>query len=147
MRKEETEVYSRMRSSPYRSYFDEEIYDSAEIVSLKIIAGNDRIGDIEQLLAAVLPDTLRCCKRPQAGSENISALYIYSSDATVEKAGKLLMQMLSADEPGLIPEEIRSLTGYRSELDAIRLLHRIEHLYEPVSFFKKQPRKQENQRN
>ena len=146
MRKEETEVYSRMRSSPYRSYFDEEIYNAEEIVSLKIIAGNDSIGDIEQYLAAVLPDTLRCCRRPQAGSKNSSALYIYSADATVEKTGKRLMEMLRADEPGLIPEEIRSRTGYRSELDALRLLHRIERLYEPVSFFRKHPEKKKSEK-
>ena len=146
LRPEEQQVYDRMRSSPYRSYMDEEIFNTEEIVYLKIIFKNDRIHVMENQLKKILPKTLRYVRRPQAGSEEVSALYIYSSEATVENARTRLMKQLRAGEPGLVSEEIVSRTGYRSELDALRLLHTIETLYEPVSFFRKHPQKRKRKK-
>ena len=137
LRPEEREVYDRMRSSPYRSYFEEDTYDAGEIVYLKIIAANDRIGEMEEQLTAILPERLRYVRRPQAGSTDVSALYIYSSEATVEKACAFLLAMLRGKDPSLTAEEVHSRNGYRSEQDALRVLHKIETLYEPVSFLKK----------
>ena len=146
LRPEEQEIYDRMRSSPYRSYFDEEIYNTEEIVYLKIIIRNDRIGEMEKHLKEILPETLRLERRPQAGSKDAGALYIYSSEATVENARSLLVEQLRTEDPGLVVEEILSRSGYRSEQDALRLLHRIERVYEPVSFFKKRPLNTKNKK-
>ena len=137
LRPEEREVYDRMRSSPYRSYFDEDTYDTGKIEYLKIIVANDRIEKTEEQLTEILPAALRCVRRPQTGSKDISALYIYSSEATVEKACTFLLDMLRSKDASLTAEEIRSRSGYRSEQDALHVLHKIETLYEPVSFLKK----------
>ncbi len=133
MREEEAVIYDRMRKSPYRDYFEGEVYDPREIVYLKIIVSNSRIGTLEQELRPLLPkDGIRCVKRPQAGAPDLSALYLYSSGATVEEAKEQLIRILEKDTPSLIPMDICAHRGYRTEHDALHLLHRIERSYEPV---------------
>lgn len=141
MHRKEKAVCAVMRKSPYRSYFEEEIYTPEEIVYLKVIASSNRIAGLEQRLSEILPDTLRCCRRIQAGIDNASALYIYSIHASIEEAKTRLMEMLRKDDPALVPLDIHSHSRYRSENDALRLLHTIENIYEPVSFFRKTSRK------
>ena len=132
-REEEKTVYDRMRRSPYRSYLEGEIYDPAEIVYIKILAEDSRITELEYSLRTVLPrGRLRGVSRPQAGAPGISGLYIYSHTATMEQAQKRLMQRLREDDPALEPVEIVSREGYRSERDAVHLLHILERYYEPV---------------
>ncbi len=142
-REEEKLVCERMRRSPYRSYLEGEICEPAELVYLKIIAPVDRIGEIEHSLRTVLPKgRLRRVVRPQQGGEDLAALYIYAHGATMEQAQKRLMEMLRESEPALVPVSVRLRAPYRSERDAIHLLHLVGRAYEPPILFgpKKQKR-------
>ena len=138
LREEEKLVYERMRSSPYRSYLEGEIYEAEEIVYFKVIATEKEIGEIEYSLRGVMPKgRLRRVVRPQAGREDLAALYIYAHTATMEQAEKRLMEMLRQDEPALKAVPVRLRGGYRSERDAIHLLHLVANAYEPVLLFGK----------
>ena len=133
LREEEKIVYERMRSSPYRSYLEGEIYEAEEIVYLKIIAPEKQLGEIESSLRSVLPKgRLRRVIRPQQGAEGLAALYIYAHTATMEQAQKRLMEMLRQDDGALVPVPVRLRGGYRSERDAIHLLRLVGNAYEPV---------------
>ena len=138
LREEEKLVYERMRSSPYRSYLEGEIYEAEEIVYFKVIATEKEIGEIEYSLRGVMPKgRMRRVVRPQAGREDLAALYIYAHTATMEQAGKRLMEMLRQDDETLKAVPVRLRGGYRSERDAIHLLHLVANAYEPVLLFGK----------
>ncbi|MBQ3481946.1 MAG: FUSC family protein [Oscillospiraceae bacterium] len=142
-REEERVVLERMRRSPYRSYLEGEIYDPAEIVYLKIIAPYGRIEEIEHSLRAVLPrGRLRRVVRPQQGGDDLAALYIYAHGATMEQAQRRLMETLREEEPSLVPVSVRLRAPYRSERDAIHLLHLVGSAYEPLFFAPKQYRRE-----
>ena len=142
-REEERLVYERMRRSPYRSYLEGEIYDPAEIVYLKIIAPYGRIEEIEHSLRAALPrGRLRRVVRPQQGGDDLAALYIYAHGATMEQAQRRLMETLREEEPSLVPVSVRLRAPYRSERDAIHLLHLVGSAYEPLFFAPKQYRRE-----
>ena len=129
-------VYERMRRSPYRSYLEGEIFEAEEIVYLKIIASKEQIPEIERSLHTVLPKgRLRRVIRPQQGGEDLSALYIYAHGATMEQAQKRLLEMLRADEPELRPVTVCLRSGYRTERDALHVLHTVGDVYEPVLLF------------
>ena len=131
-------VYERMRRSPYRSYLEGEICEPEEIVYLKIIAPKDELQEIEHSLHAVLPKgRLRRVIRPQQGAEDLYALYIYAHGATMEQAQKRLLEMLREKDPSLRPVTVRLRGGYRSERDALHLLHIVGDVYEPVLLFGK----------
>ena len=135
-REEEKLVYERMKGSPYRSYLEGEICDPEEIVYLKIIAPYGRIEEIERSLRTVLPKgKLRRVIRPQQGGDDLAALYIYAHAATQEQAQKRLMEMLREEDPSLVPVSVRLRAPYRSERDAIHLLHLVGNAYEPPLLF------------
>ena len=135
-REEEKLVYERMKGSPYRSYLEGEICDPEEIVYLKIIAPYGRIEEIERSLRTVLPKgKLRRVIRPQQGGDDLAALYIYAHAATQEQAQKRLMEMLREEDPSLVPVSVRLRVPYRSERDAIHLLHLVGNAYEPPLLF------------
>ncbi len=143
-RAEEMIVYERMRRSPYRSYLEGEIYEPSEIVYLKIIAPRGRVDEIERSLRTVLPKgRLRRVIRSQQGGEDLAALYIYAHGATMEQAQKRLMEMLRRDDPALQPVSVRLRAPYRSERDAIHLLHLVGRAYEPPLFFAPKKQKRE----
>ena len=133
---EEKTVYERMRRSPYRSYLEGEIYDDSEIVYLKIIAGRERLDEIEHSLNGVLPKgRWRRVVRPQQGGEALYALYIYAHTATMEQARKRLMEMLRADEPELKSVALTPRSSCPGERDALQLLQKVENVYEPPLLF------------
>ena len=144
MNTQERVVYDRMRRSPYRSYLEGEIYEAEEIVYLKIIAGSARIAEIERSLRTVLPKgRLRRVVRPQQGGDDLAALYIYAHAATMEQAQKRLMEMLRESDPALEPVSVRLRAPYRSERDAIHLLHLVGSAYEPPLLFgSKKPKRE-----
>ena len=126
-------LYDRLRRSPYRSYLDGEIYREAEIVYFKIIAEDDRIAEIRRELEGFLADKpLRAAVRAQTAASGISGLYLYSSEATQAHAEQVLMDMLREKEPGLSAQEVFLPQPYRTEHDAMRLLHRLGEAYEPL---------------
>ena len=133
IREEEKLVYDRMRRSPYRSYLEGEIYDAKEIVYLTIIARRAPLSEIEHALHSVLPKgRLRRVIRPQQGGEDLFALYIYSHSATMEQAQKRLLEMLRGQEGELKSVTFTLRAPYRSERDALHLLHKVGNAYEPL---------------
>ena len=136
---QEQAVYDHMRSSPYRSYLDGEIYEEEEIVYYKLIATDGMIAGMEAALKGILNEGLfRSAIRPQTGNEGISALYIYSAEATMAHAENVLMWMLRAENSSLKQVEVFADRPYRSETDAMRLLRKLSNAYEPIGFRKKE---------
>ena len=136
---QEQAVYDHMRSSPYRSYLEGEIYEEEEIVYYKLIAADGVIAGLEAALGDVLTDGhFRSVIRPQAGEPGISALYIYSAEATNEHAEKVMMWILCTENETLKPVEVFADRPYHSESDAMRLLRKLGNAYEPIGFPKKE---------
>ena len=132
---EEKKVFDRMKQSPYREYLEGEIYESKEIVYFKIIDKDEQVFELQQHLSEFfLVKGLRSAIRPQNGVPGVSALYVYSADASVEKAKEKLIDILGKETRGLKPRDVFSLTGYRTEHDAIQVLHTLGNLYEPIGF-------------
>ena len=131
-------IFDRMKSSPYRSYLEGEIYEQREIVYFKLIARDEELEPIARKLEPLLPrHGIRCVIRPQGGARGISGLYLYSDKATVEHAQARLMDMLREKEPSLRLVDLSIPGGYRSEHDAMHLLHQLGRYYEPVRFFRR----------
>ena len=129
-----------MRRSPYRSYLEGEILDAEEIVYLKVIGQKLEMAQLADRLRPVLPeDQLRPVVRDQAGGPTLGSLYVYSARATMEQAGRRLMEKLRRDDPALTPMPILSRGKYRSERDAVHLLHLVEKHYEPLRLPKRRP--------
>ena len=71
--------------------------------------------------------------RAQAGLPGSGSLYFYSANATMERAEEKLLRMLREKEPELQPVEVFSNTGYRTEHDAVHLVHQLGKNYEPLA--------------
>ena len=132
LREEERLILDRMRRSPYRSYLEGEILDTAEIVYFKVIDAADKIELLEKRMRYALAGRkLRMVSRPQE-APGVSGLYFYSEDATMQGAEETLMALLREKEPELHPVEVFSPVPYRTESDAMQVLYRIGKLYEPL---------------
>lgn len=135
MSETEQRLYRRMRRSPYRSYLDGENYLPEEIVYFKIItdeaAGPELLRGMQSALHA---NHLRAVIRPEAGAHEVSALYIYSARATMRQAENRLMRLLREREPSLRSQEVFLRGGFKSDYDAMSLLHKLGDLYEPLLF-------------
>ena len=135
MSREEQIVYQRMKRSPYRQYLDEDTFDLKDIVYIKIVAKEEKAERIRRSLRDTLPNFgLRVELRPQAGSEGMSSLYFYAEEANIRRAEEKLMMIMREKEPQLKPKEVFSEKGYRSEHDAVHLMHRLSNQYEPSVF-------------
>ena len=132
--KGENLVYERMKRSPYRHYLAGDSFVPEEIVYIKVIAATMEIDGILVSLHDALPRWgLRAAVRAQAGLPGSGSLYFYSADATQERAEEKLLRMLREKEPGLQPMEVFSTTGYRTEHDAVHLVHQLGKSYEPLA--------------
>ena len=140
MTKPEKEMLEVMKKTPYRSYLDGEIYDSREIVYIKIINTKEKLdGVIKKLYkndAAIFRE-LRTVARPHKEAPNCQALYLYSSQATVQNAQKHLLEKLRENEKDIIPQELYLRSPYRSERDALYLLHKVKATFEPLKIPKR----------
>ena len=144
MHEQERKIYERMKRSPYRSYLEGEIYQANEIVYLKIIDETDKIVVLEKKLESFLAGRkLRVVVRPQQSAPGVSGLYIYADTATFPQAEARLMEILRRKDPALMPREVFLRTPYRSEHDAMVLLHRLGNLYEPLKILRLFPRLKE----
>ncbi len=140
-REAEKLVVERMKSSPYRSYLEGEILDASEIVYFKVIDETSIIRVLEKRLCYALQGHgLRVASHPQA-APGVSGLYFYSEEATVQNAEDRLMAILREKEPELQGVELTSPVPYRTEADAIHLLHRLGNAYEPLWFFSRRKEK------
>ncbi len=130
---QEQVIYDRMKRSPYRSYLEGEIYETEEIVYYKLIAAEGMIAGMQAALQGILNEgTLRSVIRPQSDAPGISALYLYSAEATVRHAENVMMWMLRNQNPSYQMEEIFAREPYRTEMDALHLLRRLGNAYEPL---------------
>ena len=144
MHEQERKIYERMKRSPYRSYLEGEIYQANEIVYLKIIDETEKIVVLEKKLESFLAGRkLRMVVRPQQSAPGVSGLYIYTDTATFPQAEARLMEILRRKDPALKPREVFLRTPYRSEHDAMVLLHRLGNLYEPLKILRLFPRLKE----
>ena len=135
MSREEQIVLQRMRRSPYRQYLDGDTFAPGDIVYIKIVAREDKAERIWRGIKDSLPGNgLRAVLRSQAGLERGSGLYFYAEQANVQQAEKRLMAIVREKEPRLKAKEVFSAKGYRSEYDAVHLMHKLSSQYEPVAF-------------
>ena len=140
LRPQERTIYERMQRSPYRSYLEGEIYRADEIVYIKIIDEDDKILLLEKKLESYMEGRrLRMTRKPQS-APGISGLYFFADTATMPLAEERLMKLLREKEPSLLPREVFLHTPYRSEHDAMHLLHRLANLYEPLKILRLFPR-------
>ncbi|MBQ6464928.1 MAG: FUSC family protein [Oscillospiraceae bacterium] len=133
IRPPEKAVYERMRRSPYRSYLDGERCEPDEIVYIKVLADEERITELAAKLRPHLAvHGLRAAVRPQSVN-GVYGLYVYSEKADMKHAEEKLMELLREKDPSLTPVEVFLRGGYRSEHDAMQLLHTLGNFYEPVA--------------
>lgn len=137
-------LYERLRRSPYRSYLEGEIYEEAEIVYFKIVDQKERVEELAAQLEPWLAEHfLRAAIRAASIGKGVYGLYFYASDATMQSAEERLMELLRDEDPALEPVEIFSRAPYRSEHDAMHLLHVLGNAYEPLRFL---PEKKEKEK-
>ena len=144
---QEMAILERMKRSPYRSYLEGEIYKDEEIVYLKIIDEADKIRILEKRLEGYMEGRkLRMSVKPES-IPGVSGLYFYADTATMPQAEERIMRYLQRTEPNLRPREVFLETPYRSEHDAMHLLHRLGNLYEPMKILRLFPRLREKMMN
>jgi len=144
---QEQAIFERMKRSPYRSYLEGEIYRDDEIVYLKVIDETDKIRVLAKRLAGYMEGRkLRMSVKPES-VPGVSGLYFYADTADMPQAEERLMRMLREKEPQLKPREVFLKTPYRSEHDAMHLLHRLANLYEPLKILRLFPRLREKLMN
>ena len=144
---QETAILERMKRSPYRSYLEGEIYKDDEIVYLKIIDEADKIRILEKRLEDYMDGRkLRMSVKPES-VPGVSGLYFYADTATMQQAEERIMRYLQRTEPDLRAREVFLKTPYRSEHDAMHLLHRLGNLYEPMKILRLFPRLREKMMN
>ena len=144
---QEMAILERMKRSPYRSYLEGEIYKDEEIVYLKIIDEADKIRILEKRLEGYMEGRkLRMSVKPES-IPGVSGLYFYADTATMPQAEERIMRYLQRTELNLRPREVFLKTPYRSEHDAMHLLHRLGNLYEPMKILHLFPRLREKMMN
>ena len=135
---QEKQVLDQLKSSPYRSYLEGEVFNPDEIVYFKLIS--DREGALalaERLRDRLPPCHLRSALRPQAGAPGAWGLYLYNEDATVERSKETLLTLLAGEGGTLMPIDLRAQRPYESEHDALHLLNELERRFEPVYLWKR----------
>lgn len=141
MREPELAVYQLLRRSPYRSYLEGEVFDEAEIVYFKIFFESSRREELPPELDELCAQHgIRAVCREEPNIPGVSALYLYSRGSGLERAKQELQALLPQEEP-LRPVSLSLSEGYRSEQDAIRLLHEMERQYEPIRLLPKAGKK------
>ena len=133
MREEERAIYRRMKRSPYREYLGEGEIPADEIVYFKLIGTHAQTAQwLARLQTFLHSRHLRGVIRPEAGTEGLSGLYIYSARVSVKQAENRMMELLRREHGELRPVEVFLDRPYRTEHDAMHLLHRLGRLYEPL---------------
>ena len=132
----EKKVYDRLKKTPYRSYFNEEIFDENEIIYFKMIDNEETIIQLENLLTGMLPpDRFRIVRHKDDTGPKASALYIYDAYATVENAKKKLMSLIPQGAL-LTPVDVSLPGGFRYPNDALHVLSLVDRRFEQPFFIK-----------
>jgi hypothetical protein len=134
MREEERVIFRRMKRSPYRDYLEDSAADPEEIVYLKLIGTDAQVAVWRDRLQSTLHARhLRSVIRREAGTANISGLYLYSERVSEKQAEKKLMELLREQNgDSLQPVEVFLRQPYETEHDAMHLLQSLEKRYAPV---------------
>ena len=93
---------------------------------------------LEQRLSEILPDTLRCCRRIQAGIDNASALYIYSIHASIEEAARYTDNQVELDESRylILNRKIHILIAHLSEKPQVAISYFVQDSNKEGGFYK-----------
>ena len=138
MRPEEEQIFRRMKRSPYRIYLEEEVHGPEEVVYYKLIGTEEQTAAwMAQLQSFLHSHGLRGVLRPEAGAPGLGGLYIYAGQMSVKRAQAKLMELLRREDESLRAVDVFLDQPYRSERDAMHLLHRLGDLYEPLALFRK----------
>ena len=133
----EKKVYDRLKKTPYRSYFNEEIFEEKEIVYFKMIDTEDNIIRLENLLTGMLPpEHFRIVRHRDDTGPKASALYIYDAMATVENAKKKLLSLIP-NGSSMTPVDVSLPGGFRYPNDALHVLSLVDRRFEQPFFIKK----------
>ena len=130
-------LLSRMRRSLYRYYLDEENFDPAEIVCVKIVYTLDQEnpGLHAEMDSIILHNHLRVENIRQVSVPNAYGLYLYSDEATLPNAQQFLLEHLKTEGQQVDPVELTLDHGCQSAADSIHLLHHVSRMYEPLTLF------------
>ena len=138
LRREEEQIFKRMKRSPYRDYLNEGECPADEIVYFKLIGTKEEVEAwFDQMQSFLHGNHLKGVIRPEADADGIYSLYLYSSQVSLKLAENRVMALLREKEQGLQPMEVFLDRPYETEHDAMHLLHRLGDLYEPVKLFGK----------
>ena len=138
LRREEEQIFKRMKRSPYRDYLNEGECPADEIVYFKLIGTKEEVEAwFDQMQSFLHGNHLKGVIRPEADADGIYSLYLYSSQVSLKLAENRVMALLREKEQGLQPMEVFLDRPYETEHDAMHLLHRLGSLYEPVKLFGK----------
>ncbi len=133
---EEKKVYDKLRKSPYRQYLEEDVFNDAEVVSFKIVGKTSEIEKLEEKMATDLPDGLfRIVRHRERDEKEISSLYVFDSEATIDRAKNVILDSLSDGDP-LTPVDVFLPDGYKFRNDALHILSMVEHKFEKLLFLK-----------
>ena len=131
-------MYETMRRSPYRYYLEGEMCNPEEIVYIKVLTTDEKIiellADLNKTGKEYL-SSLRPVIRHQKGSARYKGLYFYSAHSSQQRAQLFVMKMLGGREQVLSQQNLKLSAPYRSERDALYLLHRVEKSFEPLGLF------------
>ncbi len=131
---EEKKVYDKLKSSPYRHYLQEEVFDEAEVVSFKIVGKTEDITALEKKLYSDIPvERFRIVRRKERDENDISSLYIFDADATLDYAKTKIIEFVGKGTP-LTPVDVFLSDGYRYRNDALHVLSLVEHKFEKPGF-------------
>ena len=130
----ESAVYRRLKQSPYRYYLDDDHFSVSDVVYIKIVTTREQADRIQRELDPMLEKMkLRSVIRSQAGLEEEGcSLYFYAAHADMEHASTHLMHLLRQTNPLLERCDVADDHAYLTEMDANRLLRKVEEEYEPL---------------
>ena len=129
----ESTVYRRLKQSPYRYYLDDDHFSISDVVYIKIVTTREQAERLRSELDPMLEKMkLRSVIRPQAGLKEGYSLYFYAAHADMEHASTHLMHLLRQKDPMLERHDIAGDRAYLTDMDATRLLRKVEEEYEPL---------------
>ena len=141
----ERAVYRHLKRSPYRYYLDDDHFSVSDVVYIKLVTTGEQADRIQRELEPMLAKMkLRSVIRAQTGLEEGCSLYFYAEHADMEHAREHLMHLLRQKNPELESCEISGEREYHTEMDAVRLLRKVDKEYEPLlisELWKKQNRR------